>query len=135
MPEPTTNGTGKELDNVEAALARWGSSSPEGYTDAQLIRDYIRTLSGDDPLFSLLKDTNNRLVASMDSVAKDVPKAIAKVGEDLRTEVRSSNRQTIWVVVICLCLMAGLVGTSIVLTRGGISVNTEAPHTSHRAPE
>lgn len=112
----------KEIEDI---LSRLSNRDEEGFKDAAALRAHIHRLS-DDPVLSMLSVANNRIVESIDRLSHDLPKAFTQLGRELRTEVRSNNRTTLTVVAICLVLMSGLVGTSVILDRTGVlSVNQQ----------
>ena len=76
--------------------------------------------SSKDQLIEVLKGALDRQADSMDAMSKNIPAAM----EQLRGEMSKMINRLLFFGVVALVLMAGLVGTQIVLQADSLSVNT-----------
>lgn len=102
-------------DTIDEILTRWGSKGTEERADAAYLRSAIKGLA-DDPMLTVLTKALDRQANSMDDLAKNVPVALEK----LRSIV---VRSFLVYGGLALILMAGLVGTQIIISDGELRVN------------
>ena len=90
-----------------------------------------------DALIAMLQAALERQTAATERMATDIPREIQRlrtaVQETMSSTITKTLRMVIAMAIICMAMMAGLVGTQIVLTKGSVSVNT--PAETQTAPE
>jgi hypothetical protein len=114
-------------DEIDAILTAWAAKGDEERRQAGVIRDALRALS-DDPVMAMLTRALDRSADATERMGRDVPAALTAMRGEMHESInqlgRSNTRSLLIMGALSLLLMAGLVGTQIVLTRGGIAVNS-----------
>ena len=80
-------------------------------------------------LIAMLQAALERQTAASERMAADIPREIQRlrtdVQETMATTMAKTLRMVIAMAIICMAMMAGLVGTQIVIAKDGLTVNAE----------